>query len=77
MTAARPIETPLPPGQCARTDFPRFGVSAFANFEAPASTDYSIQITGDIEPVTVTSAEFTALERFEQTCDFHCVTTWS
>lgn len=67
----------LPPGQIARSDFPRFGITALANFKTPVSTTYSVVIGGDTPDITLTQDDFAALERVEQVSDFHCVTTWS
>lgn len=70
-------ETSLPRGQHERSDFPRFGLSRFAD-RFPRETDrIHLQIAGDIaEPITVAD-EFDRLPHVDQTSDFHCVTTWS
>jgi DMSO/TMAO reductase YedYZ molybdopterin-dependent catalytic subunit len=65
---------PLPPGQKARQDFPRFG--AFASFEAPVGVPYTLQVSGDIEPISITHENIVGLQRIEQASDFNCVATW-
>lgn len=71
------MKTALPPGQIARQDFPRFGVDAFADFEAPVSTTYTLSIAGEITPFSLSEADLGQFERVEQVADFSCVTTWS
>lgn len=68
---------PLPPGQQARADFPRFGLNPYAR-RFPTVTDrIELRIAGTVaNPISV-SAELLALPRVELTADFHCVTTWS
>lgn len=68
---------PLPPGQREREDFPRFGLTHFAN-RFPARADrVELRILGDVRtPLTLTD-ELARLPRVEQRSDFHCVTTWS
>ena len=68
---------PLPPGQQERSDFPRFGVTAFAEFEAPVSAPYTLLLAGEIESITLHQNDLAALERIGYVSDFHCVTTWS
>lgn len=69
--------TPLPPGQRARPDFPRFGVPAYAAFDG-RSLPNEIEIKGDVgAPSAVSLEELRLLARHDFTADFHCVTTWS
>ena len=67
----------LPPGQFEIQNFPRFGLTPFAQ-RFPAITEYAkIQIIGDIAaPIDVCEA-LKQLPRVEQSSDFHCVTTWT
>lgn len=69
--------TPLPPGQRAREDFPRFGATPFAE-RFPAQADrVRLHIGGDVRtPLTLEHA-WAGLPRTEVCADFHCVTTWS
>jgi DMSO/TMAO reductase YedYZ molybdopterin-dependent catalytic subunit len=67
----------LPQGQIERNDFPRFGVTSFANFSISPSPDYSFLVAGAIEEFRITHKDLETLERVEQVSDFHCVTTWS
>lgn len=67
----------LPPGQRTRADFPRFGANAFAAFQAPISTPFTLLVAGDIEPISLGQDDLAGLERRHQVADFSCVTTWS
>jgi len=67
----------LPPGQIARDDFPRFGLSQFAKRFPHETTDISLSVTGAMTPLTVTGFNLAALPQITQISDFHCVTTWS
>ncbi|MFK7888611.1 MAG: molybdopterin-dependent oxidoreductase [Gammaproteobacteria bacterium] len=72
------MTTALPPGQRERPDFPRFGLTPFAK-RFPTQTEHiHISVSGLTEAVIEIGREqLDALERVEQTSDFHCVTTWS
>ena len=40
--------------------------------------DWRLAIGGEVEkPIDLTWEDFGALDQFTDTCDFHCVTTWS
>lgn len=67
----------LPIGQRERQDFPRFGIGISPNFVAPITDDYSLQIAGNFEPITLTKKDLSQLPRVDTISDFHCVTTWS
>lgn len=67
----------LPIGQKARQDFPRFGVTTFAKYQAPITDDYTLLIAGDVASFSINKADLEQLPRVEQISDFHCVTTWS
>ncbi len=67
----------LPPGQIARDDFPRFGLSQFAKRFPHETKDIVLSVTGAMEPITLTRADLVTLPQISQTSDFHCVTTWS
>lgn len=69
--------TTLPPGQVARTDFPRFGLLAFANRFPRAPDCPSVLISGDVQQPITLEQVCTPAARCEQISDFHCVTTWS
>jgi len=69
--------SPLPPGQHESIDFPRFGLSQFADRLPKTAGAIQVEIIGDVKcPMTVGN-EFKRLTRVEQQSDFHCVTTWS
>ncbi len=65
----------LPPGQHLTTGFPvlDLGIQPVVPLDK-----WSLEIKGLVEnPVTLNWEQFHALPRFEDTSDFHCVTTWS
>lgn len=74
----KPPLPPLPPGQRERADFPRFGMTAFAD-RAPADlAQVSVRCTGAVStPWVLDAAALATLPRVEQVSDFHCVTSWS
>lgn len=69
---------PLPPGQRERADFPRFGMTVFAD-QAPADLErVAVRCSGAVRaPWVLDAAALAGLARVEQVSDFHCVTTWS
>jgi len=68
-------ENRLPPGQRQVTNFPVLDLGVKP--EIPTK-DWALKITGLVEnPVTLSWADFLALPQFNDTSDFHCVTTWS
>jgi DMSO/TMAO reductase YedYZ molybdopterin-dependent catalytic subunit len=67
----------LPPGQRARTDFPRFGLTPYACRFPHDTRSAQLQVSGDVLPTTLIQDPLHGLERVEQVSDFHCVTTWS
>ena len=67
----------LPPGQYELDDFPRFGLSKFANRFPKETHQVYLKITGDIDESVTVSDELRHLPRVDQTSDFHCVTTWT
>jgi DMSO/TMAO reductase YedYZ molybdopterin-dependent catalytic subunit len=66
----------LPPGQRARSDFPRFGLPAYAR-RFPQADRIVLEITGNVALTTAVSDAWHDLPRTTLTADFHCVTTWS
>lgn len=70
-------ETKLPSGQYELADFPRFGLSHFANRFPKDPQHIQITIAGDVEGPTTVAEELCTLPRVEQISDFHCVTTWT
>lgn len=71
------MPAPLPPGQRERADFPRFGLTPFKD-RFPRQTDRAeLAVSGDVANELLVPDVFDGLTRVEQTCDFHCVTTWS
>lgn len=71
------MPTQLPPGQHARSDFPRFGLTPFARRFPDQPARSQLRLGGDVLPARVLDAPLDGLERIDQCCDFHCVTTWS
>lgn len=68
---------PLPPGQRARADFPRFGVVAFAR-RPLKSRDIRLEIFGALkQPIVLTATELGMLPRVALTADFHCAAGWT
>ena len=68
----------LPPGQRARSDFPRFGLDKYADRFPNDPNDVTLTIGGDVATAcAVVSSDLDALPRVDQLSDFHCVTTWS
>lgn len=71
------MSSPLPQGQHARTDFPRFGLSHYA-YRFPRETGAArLRISGDVIETFELDAPLAGLSHVEQASDFHCVTTWS
>jgi DMSO/TMAO reductase YedYZ molybdopterin-dependent catalytic subunit len=75
----KPIEkSSLPPGQYVSGDFPRFGLSPYANRYrknfGPIRLSVSI-VTG--QTFSLTGEHLEQLVRTTQASDFHCVTTWT
>lgn len=70
-------ETRLPPGQYELDEFPRFGLSQFANRFPKETRRIQLRITGDVDESITVSDEIPDLPRVDQISDFHCVTTWT
>ncbi len=67
----------LPQGQIARDDFPRFGLTQYAD-RYPARPDHrALSITMPGRETLVLDDALHGLPRTTQLADFHCVTTWS
>lgn len=65
----------LPPGQRQVKDFPVLDLGIKPNIPLD---EWELKIHGKVEnPVTLNWETFMALPQFEDTSDFHCVTTWS
>lgn len=71
------MSKPLPPGQRARADFPRFGLSQFTHRFPAESERATLQICGEVATPLTLKDPLSGLPRVEQTSDFHCVTTWT
>ncbi len=68
-------EDRLPPGQHLVTDFPVLDLGAKPDVSLD---EWRLKIHGEVEnPIELTWEEFGKLDQFSDTCDFHCVTTWS
>ncbi|WP_184331491.1 molybdopterin-dependent oxidoreductase [Povalibacter uvarum] len=67
---------PLPPGQRAIDEFPRFGGAVFAM--RPIKQEIRLSIAGAIDQgIVLTAAELATLPRVSLTSDFHCAAGWS
>ena len=67
----------LPPGQKARSDFPRFGLPKFTDRFPSNVQDFTITVVlngSSVADIDLHSARF---PRCTVKSDFHCVTTWS
>lgn len=73
MTATRH----LPVGQRAIAEFPRFGLTPYAERFPRNTTAVVVRIAGDVEHEIELTDALCGLPRVEQVSDFHCVTTWS
>ena len=73
------ITTKLPPGQKARGDFPRFGLSPYAKRYQKDFGELDLTIAGKClsSIFNLSSNNLEQLSRVEFSSDFHCVTTWS
>lgn len=68
----------LPPGQRARSDFPRFGHPLIVRRVPSQPRPVDIEVTGAVQaPIRLHADDLATLDRREQISDFHCVTTWS
>jgi len=67
----------MPPGQIARKDFPRFGLTPYAERFPREGTTAELQLAGDAVVEAAAPLTLDGLPRVEQCSDFHCVTTWS
>jgi DMSO/TMAO reductase YedYZ molybdopterin-dependent catalytic subunit len=68
---------PLPPGQRALAEFPRFGIEEFAR-RPLKNREIRLEISGPFEqPIVLTPTELGTLSRVTQTADFHCAAGWS
>ena len=67
----------LPPGQIARADFPRFGLTPYAERYPSQPTDCAVSVKVlSAAPVVINDA-LGGLARTTLQADLHCVTTWS
>ena len=71
------VDSPLPPGQRALPNFPRFGVVAFAK-RPLRSRDIRLEISGALErTIVLTATDLAALPRVTLAAYFKCPATWS
>ena len=76
-SAYQAIESTLPPGQRALTEFPRFGIAEFAK-RPLKSLDTRLEFSGALDSnVILTATDLAALPRTTLTQDFHCAAGWS
>lgn len=69
------MTNPLPPGQHAIPDHPRWGLPRFLRARVDAAPTAVVEIAGDVAHGA--RLDLTALTRREITADLHCVTTWT
>lgn len=67
----------LPPGQIARADFPRFGLTQYANRFPSRPNDRALSVTVQSAEPVVLNDGLGGLPRTTLQTDFHCVTSWS
>jgi len=67
----------LPPGQIPRADFPRFGLTAYAERYPTQPSDGSVSMKIFSSDAVVLKDALKGLPRTTLQADFHCVTTWS
>jgi DMSO/TMAO reductase YedYZ molybdopterin-dependent catalytic subunit len=67
----------LPAGQIPRPDFPRFGLTRFADRHPTRPHDRSLSVKFPGAGALVLAAALDGLPRTTVLADFHCVTTWS
>ncbi len=67
----------LPAGQIARDDFPRFGLTQYAERYPARPNHRALSITMPGRETHVLDDALAGLPRTTQLADFHCVTTWS
>jgi len=70
-------QPPLPPGQVESAQFPRFGLSQFAQRLPKTPGEIRVAIGGNVQHPLTVGTDFKRLTRVHQQSDFHCVTTWS
>lgn len=69
---------PLPIGQREIDEFPRFGLSQFANRYRNNFGPIKLNILGEEKQLfKLTASDLKKLTRTQMTSDFHCVTTWT
>lgn len=68
---------PLPAGQFAINEMPRFGLTQFAERFPAETIRIQLNIGGDVKHPSRLGHEIFELPRARQVSDFHCVTTWS
>lgn len=71
------LKDDLPPGQYELMEFPRFGLTKFAGRFPDRPNEHSILIKAGINQLNWLADQPARLQRINQRCDFHCVTTWS
>jgi DMSO/TMAO reductase YedYZ molybdopterin-dependent catalytic subunit len=68
-------EDRLPPGQHLTSGFPVLDLGIRPRVSL---NEWTLELTGEVEhPVKLTWEQFNQLPQFQDTSDFHCVTTWS
>jgi DMSO/TMAO reductase YedYZ molybdopterin-dependent catalytic subunit len=70
-----PYDRRVPPGQTLVSDFPVLHAGRVEHIDR---ADWRLSVTGLVdEPLSLDWNRLLALPAVEQTCDLHCVTTWS
>ena len=71
------MSSPLPPGQRESSAFHRFGLTQFAKRFPKETSTRALVVAGNVSNELQLEDALAGLPRVEQTCDFHCVTTWT
>jgi DMSO/TMAO reductase YedYZ molybdopterin-dependent catalytic subunit len=72
-SASRPN---VPPGQIVTPRWPVLHAGSVPTGLGP--TNWTLELHGEVEaPQTLTFAQLLALDQVDETCDIHCVTSWS
>jgi DMSO/TMAO reductase YedYZ molybdopterin-dependent catalytic subunit len=75
--AAMGVPRDLPAGQRVIAEFPRFGLTPYAERFPRNTSAIALRVAGDVAQEIEVSDALRDLPRVEQISDFHCVTTWS
>ncbi len=76
MPATGPVPPRVPPGQIVTPRWPVLHAGSVPTQLTPSN--WTLQLRGEVQaPQTLTFGQLLALEQVDETCDIHCVTSWS